>query len=108
MEHAREEFDGRGFGGVTLIECKQKSECTILKRRIHCTVSMTLSSVVKEHGRTWSKYNGIPEHDVVWAWAAGDPTRRVGREPLKVTDEAATAVGRLCIADVSPDASKEC
>ena len=45
--------------------------------------------------RTWAKDDSVPKHDVVGAWAARDPARRVGRQPLEVTDEAATAVGRL-------------
>jgi hypothetical protein len=44
---------------------------------------------------TGPKNNGIPEHDVVRTWTAGDATGRIAREPLKITDKTSSAVGGL-------------
>lgn len=44
---------------------------------------------------TWAEYDGVPEHDVVRAWAARYPPWGIGREPLEVADKPSLAVRRL-------------
>ena len=45
---------------------------------------------------TWSKDNGIPEHDVVGARSSRDATWGIALETLKVLHETATGGGRHC------------
>jgi len=77
MEHAREEFDSRGFVGVGLVEGQQQLEGSIFE---WCVAG--------------AKNDCIPEHNVVRQWTARDTTRRVGREPLEIANQALPAIGR--------------
>ena len=45
--------------------------------------------------RTRSKYDGVPYHDIIWAWAPGNTTRGISGKTFKVTDETSLAVSGL-------------
>jgi hypothetical protein len=50
------------------------------------------SNLELEHAVTWTEDHGVPEHDIIGAWATRDSAWGVAGQPLEVTNEATTTV----------------